>query len=151
MQAVGRDGTPRTFPNHINNLVAHGNDPRVYNDANIPRGGVAMEQIQALLTPSFQLTDSNTESQRLRGNATSAKEGQEEPGYVTHGKAPHVTKVTHKTSGPSPEEWQKWKSEIYSLYVVDNYTLKMTREKMAEKGFYAESVTSPFFSLGILC
>lgn len=147
MQAeVGADEASPKFPNHINNLVANGNDPRGYSDANIPRGDVAMEQIQALVTPVFQVADSNLGSQHLWGNEILAEEGQDEPVYVTHTNTPHVTKVSRKNCGPRSDEWQKRKSEIYSLYVVDNYTLEVTRKKMAEKGFYAESVAPPFIS-----
>jgi hypothetical protein len=141
MQApVGMDGTPQASSNNINNVVANANDSRGHTYANTPRGGVAMEQIQTILPP-FQVADGNIEPQHLLGNPILAEKGQDEPEYVTDTKTPHVSKRARKNPSPSSEEWQKWKPEIHSLYMVDNYTLEVTRAKMATKGFYAESVT----------
>jgi hypothetical protein len=152
--AVGMDGTPRTSSDHINDLVANGSDSRGYSRgytyANTPRGDMAMEEIQALFTPPFQVADSNIESQHLRGNTTLAEKGQDEPEYVTDARTPQVTKHAPRNSTLSSEEWQKWKPEIYSLY-FNGYTLEATRAEMEKKGFYAASVTLPFFSLGIFC
>jgi len=149
--AVGGAGTPRTSSNHINNLVANGSDYRGYTGANIPRGDVAMEQIRALVTRPFRMVDSDIAPQHLRGNTILAENGQDEPECITHARAPHATKRARKITGPSSKEWEKWKPEIYNLYVDGNCTLKVTRTEMAKKGFHAESVPLPLFSLGILC
>jgi hypothetical protein len=142
--AVGRNGTPQSFSTNINNLVANGSDPRGYTDANIPRGDVAMEEIITLATTPIQVEESNIEPQHLQGNTILAENGQDEPEYVTHAQ---ITKRARTNSGPSSDEWQRWKPEIKALYVDDNYTLEVTRAEMAKKGFYAESVTLPSFSL----
>jgi hypothetical protein len=149
--AVGRDRTTRASSNHINGVVANESDYGGYTNANIPRGEGAMEQIQALVTPPFQMADSNIEPQHLPGNTIFTEEGQDEPGYITHTRTPHATKRVRKNSGPSSEEWLKRKPQIYSLYVDGNYKLEATRAEMAERGFHAELVTLLLFSLRILC
>jgi hypothetical protein len=102
----------------------------------IPRGDAAREQILA-----------NIKCQHLRDNMILDEEGQDEPQYVTDVNAQHVT----KRSGPSSEEWTKWKPEIHSVYVDGKCTLEATRAEMAKKGFCAQLVTLPFFHLGIPC
>jgi hypothetical protein len=148
--AVGLNGTPRTFSNNINNLVANGNESRGYTYANIP-SGVALEEIPALATPPFQVEGSSIEPQYLQGNTILAEKCQDELEYASHAITPQITKRARKNSGPSSEEWQKWKPEIYRLYVENNYTLNLTMKEMARKGFYAESVTLPVFFPGIIC
>jgi hypothetical protein len=135
--AIARDGTAPSFSNYINNLAAIGVDSGGYTDATIPRGDGAMEQVQALFTHPFQMADNNIEPQQLPGNTIPPEKGQDEPEYVKKG-AP-------KNPGPSLEEWQMWRPEIYSLYVVANYTLEVTRKEMEKKGFYAGSVTLLLF------
>jgi hypothetical protein len=63
--AVRLNGTPRTFSNNINNLIANGSEFRGYTYANIPRGGVALEEIPALATTPFQVEGSSIEPQYL--------------------------------------------------------------------------------------
>jgi hypothetical protein len=144
--AIGMPGTARTASNHINSNVTNWSDHGSHSVANIPRGGAGMEGILALVTPPFPVADSNIEPQHLPSNTTLAENGKGEPEYVTHPKTPHVTKCARKNSGPSSEEWKKWKPEIHKFYMENNYTLKKTKEEMAEKGFQAESVTLLFFS-----
>jgi hypothetical protein len=147
MQAVVRsDGIPRTFSNHMNNLMANGlRDSRGHNSDYIPRGDVVREQI--LAAHAFQVADSNIKPQHLQDNNILAEEGQVEPEYVTHAGAQHVTKHTGKHPGPSLEEWTKWKPQIHGVYVDGRCTLEVTRAEMAKKGFYAKSVTLPLFHL----
>jgi hypothetical protein len=150
-EPAGGNWTLGTSSNNINNVVANGSDPQIYTYASIPRGDVAIEGIKTLATPSFQVADSNIEHQHFQSNTILAKEGHDEPEYVTHARTPQVPKRARKNSGPSSEEWQRRKPEIYSLYVENNYTLKLTIEEMARNGFYAESVTLPVFPPGIIC
>jgi len=145
--ACERDGTAQSSSNHINTLAANGSDSGGYVNKT-PRGGGAEEQMQALFTTTFP-TDSDIEPQYLPGNTILAEKDQEEPEYITYARTPHVAKRARGNSGPSSQEWQKWKREIYNLYVSN--TLEVTREEMAKKGFHAGSVTLFFFSLRILC
>ena len=150
-EPVGGNWNLRTSSNTINNVVANGSDSQSYTYASIPRGDVAIDGIKALATPSFQVADSDIEHQHLQSNTILAEEGQDEPEYVMHGRTPQVTKRARKNSGPSSEEWQRRKLEIHKLYVVENCSLRLTMKEMAGKGFHAESVTLPAFSLGIIC
>jgi len=137
---VGGNGVFQTPLSQINNIRGNGSDYRGHTSAHIPRGGVSMEQIQALGAPPFQVADSNIEPQHLPGIIL-AEKAQDEPNYVTLARASHVTKRARKNIGPSSEEWAKWEPEIRRVYIDDNCTLKVTMEKMAKKGFHAESVT----------
>jgi len=137
--------------NHVNIPVANRITYGGYTGANIPRGEAPIEKMLALFTPPFQVSDSNIEPQHLPSNAILAEKGQDEPEYVMHASNPHVTKRARKNSGPSSEEWEKRKPEIYRFYVDDNYTLEATKEKMDENGFHAKSVPLFSFSLRTLC
>jgi hypothetical protein len=143
---IAGDEAGRTLYNHINNFVANGSGSGGYTGASIPRGGVALtpEQVQALSTPSFQVVENNMEPQHLLSNVASAEKDEDEPEYVTHARTPPATKRARKSAGPSSEEWQKRKPEIYNLYVVAGYKLEATRKQMADNGFQAESVPLPF-------
>jgi Clr5 domain len=150
-EPVGGNWNLRTSSNTIDNVVANGSDSQSYPYSSIPRGDVAIEGIKALAAPSLQVADSNIEHQHLQSNRILAEEGQDELEYVTHGRTPQVAKRGRKNSGPSSEEWQRRKPEIYNLYVENNCSLKLTIKEMARNGFHAESVTLPVFSLGIIC
>jgi hypothetical protein len=144
-QAPGGMGrTPQAPANNIDNFMANGNGSQGHTHANIPRGSVAMEQIQTLFAPPFPMADNNIEPQHPPGNPILAEEGQDESEYVTVARTPHVSKRARKppSPNPSPEEWERRKLEIHSLY-FGKHTLEDTRTEMKDKGFDAESVTAP--------
>jgi hypothetical protein len=132
--AAGRDWTPQTPLNHINNPTANWADPGWYT----PR----------FIHP-FPVPDSNIEPQHPP-NMSLPEGGQDEPEY-THAGMAHVTKRARINSGLSSEEWEKWKPEIKSLYFRLGSTLEDTRTEMANKGFHAGSVTLLSSSLRRLC
>jgi hypothetical protein len=110
-----------------------------YCNSNISGGTMAADQIQALLNTPFQTVNNNIESQQ-HGHKILAKTGQEDSEYTAHATGPNVPTRTRI----SPEEWLKWKPEIQKLYVHENHSLEVTRAKMSQKGFLAESVTYLF-------
>jgi hypothetical protein len=85
--AAGRDWTPQTPLNQINNPTANGADPGWYT----PR-----------FLHLFPVPDSNIERQHPP-NTILPEGGQDEPEY-THAGIPHVTKRARKNSGLSSEE-----------------------------------------------
>lgn len=117
--AVGTDRNTGTSSNYINNFVADGNASGSY--ASVPRGDVVMEGIQDFFS----------------GNKIAAEEGHEGSETDLNTETPNVTK--------SKEEWQERQPEIRKFYIDANYTLTKTRERMAERGFYATSVALLFF------
>lgn len=125
---------------YTHNGVANDMNLSGYHDAYKPRGSMAIDQVRDLINTASQPACSNIESQHLV-NTSLAEIDQEEPEYVTNATISHATKRTRKTSFVSPEEWQRLKPEIERLYVYEGRTLKETRDKMAEMGFHAESVT----------
>jgi hypothetical protein len=121
----------------------------------VPRGGVALEQIQEIGINHFREPNIDTEPQHLPSSTANPNtEGQQtsdstvqdedtqedEPAYVTHPEASHPPKRSRKETGPSSAEWAARKDEIKHWYIEKNYTCEMTIEEMAKKRFHATSV-----------
>lgn len=122
-----------TYP--ISNCMASEFNFGGYCDSNIFGGSMAANQIQALLNTPYQTVNDNTESHTILTEI-----GQEEAEYTARATGPNVPTRTRI----SPEEWLKWKPEIQKLYVHENHSLEVTRAKMSQRGFHAESVTYLF-------
>lgn len=47
----------------------------------------------------------------------------------------HPTNKITATTKVTAEEWDNHKDEIVSLYIIEDYPLRLVRQKLAKKGF----------------
>jgi Clr5 domain len=146
----GISRTAQESQHNINNFISNGNrsQQHTHTNASIPRNSLPTDQLQNLFAPSFPMADNDNEPQQPLDNATLVEEDLDESEYVTTPRTPHVSKRARKPliPNPSPEEWERSKPEIQSLY-FGNHTLKDTKTEMERRGFHAESVTVLSLSL----
>ncbi|KUJ24619.1 uncharacterized protein LY89DRAFT_776697 [Mollisia scopiformis] len=148
-QEIGREPTRRTSSNQINNFESTRTYSWSTNNASVPR---TVEVFSALDLEALGCNDAGLELQTLLHRDLTAtnnedigsaalREAQfrpppeEEPEYTIRREI--LNETPRSNAGPTPEEWEAKKPEIYALYVEQRWSCREVMEKMADRGFYA--------------
>ena len=119
-----------------------------FDNASVPRSGVATEQIQNMRSQLHGLAELDNEVLHPLYNHGPAEL---EPEYVVEPRRIEPRTAATKAVGPLPEEWNQRKCEIYDLYMTKNWQCSAVAEEMAKRGFHATSVLLPLFLTRPVC